>query len=134
MQINSDQFTFKRAERLKSKKVIELLFKEGESKVIFPFRVVWLSLPLDSPAPAQFAASVSSRHFKKAVDRNHIKRQIKEAYRLNKHILYQSLNAPPQKQLAIMIIFIAKKKLPYSFLSYKLIKIVRFLSKLNQNG
>ncbi len=83
-------FTFKRAERLKSRKVIEQLFKQGQSFAQYPLRIVWVEMAEPrSEFPAQFALSVSKKKFKRAVDRNRIRRLVREAYRLNKHVLYR---------------------------------------------
>ena len=85
-------FTFKRAERLKSRKVIEQLFKQGQSFAQYPLRIVWVEMAEPrSEFPAQFALSVSRKKFKRAVDRNRIRRLVREAYRLNKHVLYGGL-------------------------------------------
>ncbi len=90
-------FTFQRGERLKSRKVIEQLFKGGQSFAHYPLRIVWTIM--DEPNgefPAQFALSVSKKKFKRAVDRNRIRRLMREAYRLNKHILYERLETSRQ--------------------------------------
>ena len=82
------QFTLGKKERLKSRKKIEQLFKEGKSFSVFPFRVYYLlegtSQPGKDGSPVQFGVGVSSRNFKKAVDRNRIKRLTKESFRLQK--------------------------------------------------
>jgi ribonuclease P protein component len=98
-------FSFKKEERLSSKKVIDRLFSEGDSFLTFPIKVVFLEIPNYSKSPLQAAFSVGKRNFKLAVHRNQIKRKIREAYRLNKHILYKELG---EKQLAIFFIFIGK--------------------------
>lgn len=76
--------------RLKSRKVIDHLFKDGKSFTVFPFRVIYhfTKLPVTPDAfQLQAGFSVSKRHFKKAVDRNRIKRLMREAYRLQKNEL-----------------------------------------------
>lgn len=103
-------FTFTREERLKSRKVIEQLFKEGNSFAQYPLRVVWSEMEeRKSDFPVQFALSVSKKKFKRAVDRNRIRRLVREAYRLNKHILYEKLTdqqqATSDKQIALMVIY-----------------------------
>lgn len=113
-------FTFQRGERLKSRKVIEQLFKGGQSFANFPLRIVWTIM--DEPKsefPAQFALSVSKKKFKRAVDRNRIRRLVREAYRLNKHILYEKLEASNQQpvarhqQLALMVIYTGSEILSF---------------------
>ena len=77
-------YTFKKEERLCSKKLIEELFHNGSSFLLYPFRIVWLKHALPVLSPVQVLINVPKRRFKKAVDRNLIKRRIREAYRLNK--------------------------------------------------
>lgn len=79
--------TFKKEERLHEKKLIGTLFKEGKSFYKFPFKVVYFKLEEAQAYPAKVLISVSKHNFKRAVDRNRIKRLIREAYRKNKHLL-----------------------------------------------
>jgi ribonuclease P protein component len=95
--------TFKKTEKLCSKKAIEALFERGNSFYIFPFQVVWLESPLENPVPAQVAFSVSKKSFKRAVKRNLIKRRIREAYRKNKNRLYEFLEGADRKIIFIII-------------------------------
>lgn len=90
--------TLGRQERIKSSKLIDELFSGGKSQSMaaFPLRVVWSIKEQDSPLTTQILVSVSKRHFKRAVKRNRVKRQIREAYRLNKDIL----NHSPHKSVA----------------------------------
>ena len=120
------KFTFKKAERLKSRKLIGELFSSGQSTFIFPYRLVWLETELKAPVPVQFGVSVSSRQYPKAVDRNRIKRQIRECYRLQKHLLYKGLVAQ-NKQLALMVIFTARKPVSYEEMYRKMRKIIQHL-------
>ena len=87
------KYTFKKDERLCSKKLIERLFEGGnKSFPTFPLRVVYM--PLDSNenmADASILISVPKKRFKHAVKRNFVKRQIREAYRHHKHILIDAL-------------------------------------------
>ena len=76
-------YTLGKNERLKSRKLIEQLFKKGISFSIFPLRVVYLQTGYNADA-IKVGFTVSTKYFKKAVDRNRIKRQMKEAYRLQK--------------------------------------------------
>lgn len=102
-------FTLGKNERLKQRKFIEQLFREGKSFSVFPFRIYYLFLEeLSSPLQAGFSAS--TRNFKKAVDRNRIKRITKEAYRLQKHELKSELTHR-KKKLAVFFVY-TDKNLP----------------------
>lgn len=101
------RYTFSKTERLCSKKLIERLFAGGNrSFPAFPLRVVYMPLQDDeSEADVSILISVPKKRFKHAVDRNRVKRQVREAYRLNKHILIDALHAqenPPKMALAFI--------------------------------
>ncbi|MBX5438443.1 MAG: ribonuclease P protein component [Thermoflavifilum sp.] len=105
------RYTFKKAERLKKRKLIEQLFAQGRSLSVFPFKAfcVFPSPSVqDSHYPAQVAFSVPGRYFRKATQRNRIKRLMREAYRLEKHRLYTYL-LQKQMQLHWIIIYQGKE-------------------------
>lgn len=99
--------TLRKAERLNSKLIIGKMFEGGLSKSfsIFPIRVVYMPLEPVSE-PASILISVSKRRFKRAVKRNRVKRQIREAYRKNKHRLLDILREQ-DKRLAISFIYLS---------------------------
>lgn len=76
--------SFSKEERLCSIKLIEKLFHNGSSFLVYPFRIVWLLQSLPSDFPVQVLISVPKKKFKRAVDRNLLKRRIREIYRLQK--------------------------------------------------
>lgn len=124
------EYTFKKSERLKSRKIIERIFnREGKSFANFPLRVILLETPLNTEFPAQVTFSVSKRKFKKAVQRNRIKRLMREAYRLNKPKFYESLKAQ-DKQVAIMFIYLANEELPYKEIEVKMKQSLKRLRRI----
>ena len=126
----TQRYTFKKDEKLKSRKTIEQLFKEGKSFSNFPFRVLW-KFAEDAKAPIQTGFAVSSKHFKKAVDRNRIKRLMREAYRLQKNELQSLLT---QKQLAVFIIYVGNELPVYDFIFEKTNHVLTRLIKItNEN-
>ncbi|MBL0182209.1 MAG: ribonuclease P protein component [Chitinophagaceae bacterium] len=81
---SNQRYRFGKTEKLKSRKTIEQLFAEGKSFSNFPFRVIW-KFTQTADAALQAGFTVSSKNFKNAVDRNRIKRLMREAYRLQKN-------------------------------------------------
>lgn len=114
--------TFAKAERLNKKKIIGKMFKSGSrSFAIFPLRVVYLEAADDEPleAPVSVMISVSKRSFKHAVDRNRVKRQIREAYRLNKASLTDYVGSHGKK-LAVAFIYLTDRLLDSTFLAVRI--------------
>ncbi len=125
--------TLTKKERLHRKKLIDKVFAQGESFHLYPFKVAWIKADFNTGYNAQFGISVSKKIFKKAVDRNLLKRRSREAYRLNKHILYNELNLQ-NKKIAFMLIYISKEILPFEVIESKIILILRRLSKLDEKS
>lgn len=140
----NQRYTFKKEEKLKSRKTIEQLFKEGKSFSNFPFRVL-LKFTDSEKYPIQTGFAVSSKHFKKAVDRNRIKRLMREAFRLQKNELQTLLTQKPtgpchqgpaggQKNLAVFIIYIGNELPEYDFIFEKTDLVLKRLIKIaNEN-
>lgn len=133
---------FHRGERLKSRKEIGRLFgRSGKSVNSYPLRLVYAEAEEQrSNFPFQAAFVVPKRRFKKAVDRNLIKRRVREAYRLQKQILArpQVLAQKPvegqsgavirEQQYALMFIYTGKEAMPYKYIERKMKKILQQLS------
>ena len=99
----SGAYRLTRGERLKSKLLTDRLFNGGGSRGMsaFPLRMVYLPMERgEHQAPASIMVSVPKRCLRHAVDRNRVKRQVREAYRTNKHLLQ------PKEGQALLIAFI----------------------------
>lgn len=116
-------FSYSKDNKLKSKKLIEKLFSEGKSVTEFPLRLVYLSTEF----PNKVGVSVSKKKFKRAVDRNRIKRLLRESYRHNKKMLIDNKISG----YALMIIYIGKDLPDYKLVNDKTQKLfVKFLNKI----
>ncbi len=107
-------------EKLKSRKSIDRLFSEGKSIARYPLRLVYQ--PTDQ-ATTQIGVSVSKKYFKKAVDRNYIKRILRECYRKNKQIL-------PEQPYSLMLLYQSKEIPEYSEIEKKTIHLFNKLSEM----
>ena len=122
--------SFAKGERLCGIKAISRLFAEGKSMAFPPLRVIYAIMPGDTELqPARVLISVPKRHFRKAVDRNLIRRRIREAYRKNKMPLVSSL-AEAGKRIELAIIWTDTKIRPYSETERSVIEMVQKLSRL----
>ena len=119
--------TFYKEERLCSRKLLDLLFKNGSSFLLYPFRVSYLFADVPHQFPAQVVINVSKKRFKRAVDRNLIKRRTREAYRLQKQeLLYPSLSNT-EALLLLSLQFIGKQIYDHSFFEKKLTAVLKKL-------
>ncbi len=121
------RYTLGKQERVKSRKVIEQLFKEGKAFSVFPYRVIWQATT-NTSAALQAGFSVSSRHFKKAVHRNRIKRLMREAYRLQKNGLQIHLEKN-EKSAALFFIYTGKEIPDYILTSEKINMLLKLVLK-----
>ena len=121
---------------MKSRKLIEQLFREGKNFSAFPFKVFFVvgdkilktqSLIFN----VQFGVGVGTKNFKKAVDRNRIKRLMREAYRLQKEILYNKMKDRNQ-QLAVFFIYTGKELPDYKIVYEKMeVTLQRLIKEIN---
>ena len=94
--MENKRYTLSKEERLSWKRYIDLLFEKGQSFVAFPLRVVYLPLEEEMSAPVSILISVPKKKFKRAVKRNLIKRQVREAYRVRKYDLIDTVDRKKQ--------------------------------------
>jgi len=115
-------YTFKKEERLCNKRLIDGLFHNGSSFLCYPFKVSWIPAPDGQAVAAQILFAAAKKRFKRAVDRNLIKRRMREAYRLAKQeYLYdhlQSLNKP----ILLSVAYIGKEIADYTVMEKKMQK------------
>ena len=118
------QFSFKKEERLAREKHIQELFEKGSSFHLHPFRVIRRQHPEPNYPTNQVLISVSKRNFKRAVDRNLIKRRIREAYRLQKNLITGN-------SLMLAFVYTAKEITPFQEIKDKLLLVLERIKKLD---
>lgn len=136
----SKQFTLGKHERLKSRKQIEKLFAEGKSFVVNPFRVYFIINGVPTAigtsianSSLQFGVGVSTKNFKKAVDRNRIKRLTREAWRLQK-IELKELVKTNSKQLNVFFIYTGKELSDFKTIKDKVaVALKKLAGKIDEN-
>ena len=122
-------FTYSKAEKLKSKTTIDLLFSKGKSVSKYPLRLVYIEGDFGEDIPIKMGVSVSKKHFKKAVDRNYFKRVLRETYRLNKSLLLDNLTS----SFSFMLLYQSKDRLTYEEINKKTIQLFeKFLEAQKQ--
>jgi len=119
------RYSYGRKQKLKSSKVIDLLFKEGKSIQQYPLRFVWLKV--NNEEKLQVSVAVSKRFFAKAVHRNKIKRYLREAWRLQKNRIEEQLDGKTAS-MAAMIVFTGKTLEDVSLIPIAMQKIISKLS------
>ncbi|MEY4927872.1 MAG: ribonuclease protein component [Bacteroidota bacterium] len=126
--LEKPDFSFPKAEHLKSERIISVLFKGKASSIgAYPLRAVWQEVDFfyDTQNPTihcQVAVTAPKKTFKRAHDRNRYKRLIREAYRLNKHEWLPFLQEN-KKKIALMIIFTGKEATDFDTINHKIKKM-----------
>jgi ribonuclease P protein component len=124
------QFTLSSQERLKSRKQIDQLFNSGKYFNISPLRVIYDMAKGDVPPTIQFGVGVSARNFKKAVDRNRVKRLIREAWRLQKLPLQHQLGNQGLS-LKLFVIFTGRELPDHTLVFEKMGSAIQRLANLS---
>lgn len=120
-------YGFPKNERLKSRTAFAKLFSEGSGAKFYPLRMVITPWSSNSPNGIQAGFSVSKKRFKRAVDRNLIKRHMREAYRLSRVDLPN-----PEIQFAVLFIYIHHQKSTFAEVEAAMKKCIAHLAKLRQ--
>lgn len=121
-------FSFSHKEKLKSKKLIEQLFKEGKSITSFPLKLIYLNADFNSQVKIKTGVIAPKKSFKNAAQRNRIKRLLREAYRLNKPLVFNNIEGG----FAFMILYLGKEMPDHQLVNEKMKDILRkFLEKLH---
>jgi len=123
-------FSYPAAEKLKSKKSIDLLFAEGTSVSKYPLRLVYVAHDFEENVPLKMGVSVSKKYFKKAVDRNYFKRVLRECYRLNKQVLIDHIDT----KYCCMFFYQTHEKLTYQQINEKTVQLFeKFIKNIQEN-
>ena len=112
--------SFGKEEKLKSKKLIDLLFAEGKSVKSFPLKLIYTSYDQTDEASLKTAVSVPKKLVKTAFQRNRIKRLMREVFRKNKYLVTNHLSSSH----AFMFIYISREEVSYKKLEASMIKVL----------
>lgn len=126
----AERFTLSKEERICSKKLINELFTgNGRSMTAFPLRVVFMKRTIVDDQPrAAMLVSVPKRYFKHAVDRNRVKRQVREAFRRNKSIITQNLT-DDHEAIAMAFVWLTDEKYPSSEVENRMVRLLTRISE-----
>ena len=128
---NTQRYFFGKESKLKSRNVIQQLFSEGKHVLVYPLKAVYILG--NEKHHLQAGVSASKRNFKKAVDRNRIKRLIRETYRVQKPTLENHLIQNKQT-LSVFFMYIGKEMPEYDQLMESTEKIIKRIVKISEEA
>lgn len=121
-------FSFLKIERLCSKTAIDALFANGKSKTQFPIKLIYKLAEFESPFPIRAMFVVPKKKHKRANKRNIIKRRMREAYRLNKQTLYNSVS---NSKYDIMFVYLSNEVSDYALIESKMVLLINQMGGKN---
>ena len=126
----AEKLTLSKKERICSKKLINELFTgNGHSMTAFPLRVVYMKHNIASSGPqSEMLVSVPKRYFKHAVDRNRIKRQVRESFRRNKHTITDALNADTEA-VAMAFVWLSNQHMATAEVENRMVRLMTRISE-----
>ncbi|MFP5039651.1 ribonuclease P protein component [Parasediminibacterium sp. JCM 36343] len=127
-------YTFNKQEKLKSRKLLEALFANGKTFLVFPVKVLYMVVEEPLDFPVKVGVGASSKKFKRAMDRNRIKRLLRENYRLQKQPLHHFTTAH-NKQVAVFLMYIDKALPDNKLLQKKMPMLIdKLITALGENN
>jgi len=124
--------TFSKSERLCSKVLIEEVFGKGKAISGPSFKLIWLRSEITGESPVQIVITVPKRNFKKAVDRNKLKRRVREVYRKNKSRVYDVI---ADGSVYLMLVYTGRRMMEYKEIEGSILKLLqRLISELNPDA
>ncbi len=127
--IGANRFSFRKCERMVSHRLIDTLFGGGSSQSVaaFPLRAVYrLCERQPADAPVQLLISVPKKRFRHAVDRNRVKRQLREAFRIHREQLYQAL--PDNQRLLLAFVWLSDEHCSSHEVERRVVSLIRRIS------
>jgi len=127
-------FSYGKKEKLKSHKLMRELFSKGKKFTVYPVKVFYMEPAVLMDHPVKAGVGTSARHFKKAVDRNRIKRLLRETYRIEKFSLHEYLKSSG-KQMVIFFLYVDKSMPEYMNLKTKMhLALNKLIKQLNETS
>jgi ribonuclease P protein component len=122
-------FKFEKNERLKSQKLLQSVFDNGAALTSYPLKMLYLALPDADITHSQLGVMVGKKKFKRAVDRNRVKRMIREAYRLNKPFIFNNIEG----KYAFLILYIGNDLPTLETIEKAMVSLIDKLKTVEKN-